>query len=185
MGNLVKYAKEELERAGWFDNDSPYDGDIGKAVMELIEVFEKQGHSGLSASIVRSLFNRVSNFKPLTPLTFEDDEWELAFETKEVYQNKRDSAIFKEGKNGRPYTIDAFYMRNEKGETFTGALWLDEKRYVRRCYIKDPANIPTIEIKVKEINGYDFPIDKFQLETLKKYYDLGIVEVKEEDNNED
>lgn len=50
MSNLTDYAKDELTRAGLFDKDSDYDGMLGTAALEIIEVFAKQGHSGMSAS---------------------------------------------------------------------------------------------------------------------------------------
>ena len=179
MGNLTSYARKELERAGWFGEDSLYGGAIADAVMELIKVFEEQKHSGLSASIVRNLFNRLSNFRPISPLTFEDDEWIALGAETGTYVNKRYSSIFKDGINGKPYNIDAFYMRNEQDKTFTGKLWIDENRYIAKCYVKDPANIPDpIEINVKEINGRDLLVNKSELDELEKYYDLEIKDAK-------
>ena len=75
MGKLEDHARRELELAGWFDEDGFYGGMVGKAVMELIKVFSDQGHSGMSANLCRHLFEKVSAFEPLTPLTGEDDEW--------------------------------------------------------------------------------------------------------------
>tara|TARA_Y100000296_G_C5133042_1_gene236621 strand:+ start:127 stop:447 length:321 start_codon:yes stop_codon:yes gene_type:complete len=74
MSNLVEYAKQELEAAGLFDKDSDYDGMLGTAALELVEVFAKQGHSGFSASIVTSLVNKLFKYEPLGPLTGEDYE---------------------------------------------------------------------------------------------------------------
>ena len=47
--NLIQHAQLELKLAGLFNKDSDYGGEIGKAVLELVNVFEKQGHSGFSA----------------------------------------------------------------------------------------------------------------------------------------
>ena len=93
---LVSYAKQELKIAGLFDKDSDYGGMLGDAVMELMEVFAKQGHSECSASMALSIFNKVAAYKPLSPLTFGDDEW---IDTGRCFQNKRDSAVFKESKD--------------------------------------------------------------------------------------
>jgi hypothetical protein len=59
--SLIEYAEEEIKAAGLNDPDpdSDYNGDIGKAVLELIQVFSNQGHSGMSASIVRNVFNKL------------------------------------------------------------------------------------------------------------------------------
>lgn len=70
--SLVAHAKQELEISGAGDD---YDGMIGGAVMELIETFADQGHSGYSASVVVSIFNELAQYKPLGPLTTNPDEW--------------------------------------------------------------------------------------------------------------
>ena len=90
MSNLIKHAKVELKLAGMFDSDSDYDGELGKAVLELVEVFAKQGHSGFSAISVVNLFNQVARYQPLLPLTGKDDEWNQPTEggTKNIFQNK-------------------------------------------------------------------------------------------------
>ncbi len=48
---------------------------VAKAVLELVDVLSKQGHSGFSASMTLAIFDRVARFKPLTPLTSSPDEW--------------------------------------------------------------------------------------------------------------
>ena len=73
MGNLREHAVSEMEIAGV--DDDIYGDMTSKAVLELIDVFEKQGHSGMSASLVLSIFNRVIDFGNLTPLTNDPDEW--------------------------------------------------------------------------------------------------------------
>lgn len=75
MAELVSFAREELDRLGLFDADSDYGGELGEAVMELIETFAKQGHSGMSAESVVKLFSRLASFKPLTHVTANPDEW--------------------------------------------------------------------------------------------------------------
>ena len=42
---LVKFAVREMDRLGMFDDDADYEGNLGRAVVELLEVFSKQGHS--------------------------------------------------------------------------------------------------------------------------------------------
>lgn len=184
--NGIEYAKKELELAGFFNKDGAYDGMIGEAVMELITVFFEQGHSGMSANIVRGIFNKLAAYEPLTPLTFNDDEWSNAHTGDSSLQNKRNFAIFKDGKNGRPYYIDAYKMiavfSDREKSSWGGALDLEDGRSIRKCYIKDPSKIPTIKIELKAHCNSEDPADwdlepaKYdQLEELKKYYDLEIV----------
>lgn len=96
---LVSYARDELERAGLLNKDSVYDGEIGKAVLVLVEEFSKQGHSGGSAKITIDLLKNLLNFKPITPLLGTDDEWvpvHYSHNYGQTYQNKRCSSVFKD-----------------------------------------------------------------------------------------
>jgi len=105
--SLKKYAKNELELAGLFGKDSDYEGMIGKAVMELIEVFAKQGHSGNSAMTTLHIFDKVARFKNIIPLTYKLDEWNDVSEQNGIplWQNKRDSEIFSKDGGKTHYSI--------------------------------------------------------------------------------
>ena len=187
--STTSHAKFELELAGFFDEDSDYGGAIGEAVMELMEVFEKQGHSGGSAPIVASLFHKLANYKPLGPITGKDEEWgdvnDLG-DGKPWYQNKRCSALFKDGKDGKPYYIDAIIKRNQNGSCWSGMAWLNEEDYKsgdrtkmvgKRGYVKSFPFVPkTFYIDVKDVEvGKDdwesFVVDPSQLEEAWEYYD--------------
>ena len=187
MSNLVNHAKLELELAGYFDKDGMYGDLIGKAVLELVETFSDQGHSGISAGIVSSIFRRVADFKPLTPLTFKDEEWNDigSLGGDEVsFQNKRNSAVFKSGKDGLPYYINAYTMQRGKtnGSCWDGSLHLEGGKRVGKCFVIDPSNLPTITITVpfiennpKDAADWDFlPVPESSLDELKKYYDVEI-----------
>lgn len=65
MSRLVEHATSELRKHGLYDKDSDYDGMLGEGVEELIRVFSAQGHSGMSASMTRELFYKLSNFEEL------------------------------------------------------------------------------------------------------------------------
>lgn len=177
MSNLLEHAKVELKLIEADSKDSMYGGMLYDSCLELIEVFSKQGHSGMSAGIVRDLFNKLSDFKPLSKLTLKDDEW---FEcTDYMMQNKRNGAVFKDGKDGRAYYIDAFYKKTQTGSTWSGCLDLKDGRSVRRCYIKDTANMPRVCIDVieREVKKDDWEMtmkDEAQLDELRKFYDLDI-----------
>lgn len=63
--SLTQHAELELKLSGLFSEEGDfYGGSTGKAVMELIEVFSKQGHSGMSAPIVADLFKKLANYEP-------------------------------------------------------------------------------------------------------------------------
>lgn len=93
---LIDHAQIELTKAGLFDDDADYGGMIGVAVLELLQTMSKQGHSGFSAQWTRDLFNRLSNWENLTPLTSDPDEWEDRSEMSghPFWQNKRNPSVF-------------------------------------------------------------------------------------------
>lgn len=105
--NLRRHAWDELNRAGLFTEDGDfYGGMTGRAVMELIDLFAEQGHSGTSAGIVADLFVRLALFGPLGPLTDDPGEWCEVGDG--LWQNRRDSAAFSRdggktySRNGEP-----------------------------------------------------------------------------------
>lgn len=176
--SLIEHAKKELELAGFFDKDSDYDGMLGTATMELIELLSKQGHSGYSGSCVLDLFTKLANFKPLSPLTFDDSEWiHINDHDGGIYQNNRNSCVFKESKDGKPYYIDAFVMRTPSGICWQGRLNLEDGTSISRCFIKDSKNMPTIiidifEEEVSKDNWKTWIKDMRQLEELAIYYEF-------------
>lgn len=62
----TEWAIRNLELAGFFSKDSDYNGGIGEAVKELLEVLGKQGHSGASHFQTLRVFNHVAQGKSLT-----------------------------------------------------------------------------------------------------------------------
>ena len=188
---LIDHAKTELEIAGLFDKEGDfYEGMTGKAVMELIEVFSKQGHSGMSAPMVADIFKKLANYEPLGPITGKDEEWSDVRDLgngKPWYQNKRCSALFKDGKDGRPYYIDAVIKRDQRGVTWSGMAWLSEEDYKsgdrskmvgKKGYIKSfPFTPKTFYIDVKDVevakdDWESFVVDPSQLDEVREYYDL-------------
>ena len=123
MSNLVEHAKVELDKAGLFDETNDfYGGTTGNAVLELIEKFSEQGHSGASAGIVAGLFARLAKYDVISPITGEDDEWnDISEEMGQIlHQNKRCSSLFKRADN-KVSNSDAIIFRGEESwDTFTG-----------------------------------------------------------------
>lgn len=98
--NLMRHAHFELDRyLGVDDEHDFYGGMTKKAVLELMETFARQGHSGMSASIVLDIFDNLAQFKALTALTDNPDEWNHVgsaggVREKDVWQNRRQSEAF-------------------------------------------------------------------------------------------
>lgn len=65
-----------------------------QCIADLLCVFSSQGHSGTSAPYCARHFHEIANFKPISPLTGEDNEWMEIGEN--CYQNRRCSHVFKD-----------------------------------------------------------------------------------------
>lgn len=132
MSNLVDYAKDELKRIGMIDSGEAYNDWATKAILDLIELFASQGHTGFTAPYVINAFSRLAMFKPLSPLTGEDDEWNDIGDGGSL-QNKRCSAVFK-GEDGTAYYIE--------GKVFTddGEVWYTNRN--SRVNVTFPYSVP-------------------------------------------
>lgn len=116
--SLRDHAIKELELLGYKLTPGQAPGPdkwIPEAVLELIETFAKQGHSGSSAPYVADVFHKLARYEPLTPLTGKDDEWMEVGPG--VFQNKRCSHIFKEG--GKAYDIQGIVFEDQFGGHYT------------------------------------------------------------------
>lgn len=160
MSNLLKHAERELKLIG-YDGKDEYDKMAKEAILQLIETFAKQGHSGFSADYVANMFHKLANYETLSPLTGNDDEWndvsDMSGDRKTLFQNNRDSRVFK----------------NDDGAFFTEAIvWQDDvyhftnkdsKRYIKSF----PFTPKTFYVKVdKERNV----LDTEEYEKVKEYY---------------
>lgn len=114
--NIVSYAENELRLAGWYDKDAFYGDLMPKAVMRQARLFSIEGHSGMSAGLAMNLSKQVCMFRPLTPLTGKDDEWNEVGEG--TFQNKRCSHIFKDA-DGRAYDIQGKVFQDPDGAHYT------------------------------------------------------------------
>jgi hypothetical protein len=133
MSNLVKHAKKELELAGLFDKDSDYNGMVGDAVLELVKVFSKQGHSGFSANWVLDIFDKVARYQNLTPIGKSKDEWMNVSDmsSEPMWQNTRRGTTFSRDGGKTWYDIDDPKLNN-------GDVWCRTKlqRLVKRITSK-------------------------------------------------
>ena len=108
---LVEYAESELRRAGFYDADSDYAGMVGPAVVEMIKQFADEGHSGYSAHLCLSIFERLSRFRPLTPMENPMIDGSFIDHTSisggnPTYQSNRLSSLFSMDGGRRWYDID-------------------------------------------------------------------------------
>lgn len=178
MSNLINHAKRELLKLGYKPieecEDDP-DKWVQENVLELLEVFSKQGHSGFSAPYVINLFKKLANFEPVAPIICTDDEWNEV--GNDQYQNNRCSAVFKNSTNGKPYYLDAIVWRNQNGNTYTGSVFNSKKERIRSNQtIKIPFTpktfyVDVIDYEIAPDDWESYIKDESQLKEVWKYYE--------------
>ena len=133
---IQDYTKKELSL---IDNISE---DKKREIMNLINQTEQSA----SQLDITEMLKRLLDFKPLSPLTGEDDEWEKVDDyiedDKATYQNKRYLSVFKRGKNGKAYNFRARIFSTDGGKSwhFMGS--------ESREYISFPYEVPNAPRKV-------------------------------------
>ena len=118
MSSLVEYATTELTEAGLFNKDSVYNGMLGDSVLEIVEIFAKQGHSGYSAELTVQILEKLLRYKPINPITFTPDQWnEINISSDGVitHQHRKKSTIFSDDNLKTWYDLDE-WEKNKNGE---------------------------------------------------------------------
>lgn len=97
MSTLMEHAKRELDLVNKFNEnkEDEYSKWIDENVLELINMFAKQGHSGMSAALVINIFSRLAKRELLTPITSNPEEWfdVSKFMRVPCWQNIRDTKM--------------------------------------------------------------------------------------------
>ena len=169
LEGLREYAEQELTEL--FDGEStdPMNRAMMADIMELVETFAKQGHSGFSANYCINLFNKLARYEPLTEILNNESEWmNCAFLDKDsghLFQNKKCFALFKEGKDGKPYYLDAIVWKESDGMCFTGTVEGISSRQQVKSF---PFRPKTFYVNVGENRTV---LDRSQLEEVFEYYD--------------
>lgn len=131
MSNLAEFAKEELERIGMYPGEGGYNGSVATAIYDLVKLFSEQDHTGFTAGYTVGAFCKLAMWRPLAPLTGDDNEWQEIRPGE--YQNKRYSAVFKDETGA--YDIHGKAFSDDGGKT-----WFENKD--SRVYITFPYNVP-------------------------------------------
>ena len=132
MSNLIHHAQNELRAIGMLDSGDEMNQAMAQNILELVEVFSKQGHSGFSANYAVAILSQLLSYKPLAPITGADAEWHDVSDVsgEPMWQNKRASFIFK-GADGRAYDIDAVVDEYPDGSRVTRG---GERQYIEFPY---------------------------------------------------
>lgn len=86
---LKEHAEAELKKLG----EDEIQIKINEQILEIIDVFGNQGHTGFTANYAINILSRLLRYLPLQPLTGEDDEWVEVGEG--IEQNKRFGEVFR------------------------------------------------------------------------------------------
>lgn len=162
--NLIKFSEDELNRLLSNCKSSEElntQTAINRSILDIVRVFSDQHFTGNTASYCLEILNRLLKYKPLTPLTGNDSEWEDITQygsNDTCYQNKRYPAVFKD-KDGKAYDVESKIFSDDNGHT-----WYTSKE--SREYIDFPYEVPdrpklvisanhderfSLEIDIKEI----------------------------------
>jgi len=164
-----------------------------KEIEALIEAFGNAGHSGASAGYaipaIADTIKKALNFEMLSPLTGEASEWNDVSEygpaERTSFQNNRLSSVFKDGKDGKPYYLNALAWKELSAEAcWSGTARLPDGRTLRSsATLKDISNFPTkpfyIDVRnvcTKEGCGDFEIIDPSQLIAAEEFYELNYTE---------
>lgn len=115
--NLVKHAWREMQIVGGLDDE--WQCAIAGDILELVERFSEQGHSGTSANYVRRALIKLMDFRTLTPLTGKDSEWnDVGIGENVCWQNSRFSEVFKDSKDGEAYWSQGKIFSDDGGKSW-------------------------------------------------------------------
>jgi hypothetical protein len=119
LDRLINKAKVE-------GNGTPIIKEFIPEVKALVKKFADSGQSGGSApfttSVILKVIEKLLKQEPLGGIDGTDDEWVSLSDMgdNESYQNSRLSSVFKNGKDGKPYYLDAIVFKvKDKDYTFT------------------------------------------------------------------
>jgi hypothetical protein len=154
---LKEYAEKEMSIA-WPESDETQDM-IKKDILEVIDVFSNQGHSGMSGAYTLNCLDRLLRLKPLTPLTGADDEWGKPYGFDETQQNKRCSSVFRNRfDNKTAHDIEGKVFSSDGGKTFYSCR--DSIIPVTFPYLP-PAEAERVILDEKTENGIDRKAKKY------------------------
>lgn len=192
--NTWKHAKRELDILTKSSTDPENRPIIEEFIPEILELVDKFGNSGQSggsyayvASAIADAVKTLCKQETICSITGIDDEWIDMFlhMGEECYQNVREGSIFKEGKDGKSYYLDAIVKKTETS-SWSGPFWLTKEDYLNnniknkitgRQYIKSFPFTPKtfyIDVIEEEVAPDDWEMwckDPKQLNQVWEYYD--------------
>jgi hypothetical protein len=125
MSNTLSHAERELDilvKSSTDPDNRPIIEEFIPEIKALVEKFANSGQSGGSApytaGALSSAIKKLCLQQPICPIMGIEEEWNNC--SGSSFQNNRCSALFKDGKEGKPYYLDAIVFRGQNGSGFTG-----------------------------------------------------------------
>lgn len=156
--NTVSMAEREFEILEKTVKD-PVILPFKEEILALVDKFGLSGQSGGSAPFTAgSISQAVKELclqNTICPITGIEEEWNET--ARGIFQNNRLSSVFKDGKDGKPYYLEAIVFKGEgEHNTFTGSFKDHEGRTIHsRQYVRLPFKPKTFWVDV-----LDFRFDK-------------------------
>lgn len=121
--SYLERANREFKAAGWLNDDGTFCDKEQEAIcthmLDLLSVFDADGHTGSTAPYAVELFSKLALQQPIVPLTGEDSEWQVCEDGS--LQNIRLGRVFKD-KTGRAFDIQGtifwHWYPGEDGELY-------------------------------------------------------------------
>ena len=131
--NYIKHFERELEimRATVKEDDQLIIEPYVRSIREVCKDFASEGHSGgsapMAAMVLAKTIKSILGFQILSPLIGDDSEWNDVSEmggdsSEKLYQNKRDSGVFKNSEGKCSYNTSIIWQGEDPWDTFTGSI---------------------------------------------------------------
>jgi hypothetical protein len=160
-------------------------------ILALCERFGSNGESGgsapISARVLAESIEKLLLQQPIGPIYGTEDEWFSVAEAlggQDIYQNNRDGRIFRKGKKGPAYFIDAIVYCDQNGSQFhsggSGTVNWRNKKIGSAMYIKSFPFTPKVfyvDVTSVEIekDNWESTLDNEQqpdFQLALQYYDI-------------
>lgn len=135
-------------------------------VIALLAVLGTGGHSGGRIGYCLNVFKDLAEFKCISQLTGEDDEWLNYHEDK--YQNIRMSNVFKDSKDGQAYISDFYVFEYDSGLCCTNKHSIKIIKFPysseKNVYIKVDIDGVPLTKRDRKLTGFKEPENKLTVE---------------------
>lgn len=184
--NIGRHAQVELDllsKANTDPDNRPLIEPFRDEIIALCNKFGESGQSGGSykytARALSMAIEKLCCFETIVPLTGSDEEWDDITNINDgepMWQNKRDSRLFKYG-DGSVHYIETIVKRTENGTTWSGSFWLSKEDYLQGKTERKIRN--TQKIKNFPFKPKTFFIDVIEEEVAKDDWEMYVIDPKQ------